>query len=109
MQYPLVSTSDLISDHFSVVADLRIPSNHSQTIPQTINHRKLQVISIEASKADIKNSELIRLPKTNATGLAQQHDSVLCTVIDLHALRVTKKISPKPLNQWLTSAILAFK
>ena len=31
-----VSTSaDLIWDHFSVLAHLQIPANHSQTIPQT--------------------------------------------------------------------------
>ena len=33
--------------------------------------RKLKVINIEAFKADIKCSELIRYPKTNTTELAQ--------------------------------------
>ena len=33
-----VSASDLISDHFSVVANLQIPSIHSRTIPQTIKY-----------------------------------------------------------------------
>ena len=89
-----VSTSDLISDHFSVVADLQIPSNHSRTVPQTIKYRKLQSINIEAFKADIINSELIRYPKTNATELAQQYDSVLHTLINLHAPLVTKKDLP---------------
>ena len=104
-----VSTSDLISDHFAVVAHLQIPSNHSRTVPQTINYRKLQANSIEAFKADIKNSELIRHPKTNGTGLAQLYDSVLRTLIDLHALRVTKKISPKPPTPGMSPAILASK
>ena len=31
-----VSPSDDISDHFSVVADLKIPTDHSHTVPQTI-------------------------------------------------------------------------
>ena len=91
-----VSTSDLISH-----------SNHSRTVPQTIKYRKLQSIKVEAFKADIKNSELIRHPKTNATGLAQQYDSVLHTLINLHAPLVTKKISPKPPNPWMTPDILA--
>ena len=90
-----VSTSDLILDHFSIVADLRIPPNHSWTVPQTIQYWKLQAINLEAFKADIKRSELIRHRKTNATGLAQQYDSVLRTLIDLHSPLVTKKISPK--------------
>ena len=58
-----VSASDLISDHFSVVVNLQIPSNHSLTIPQIIKYRKLQSINMEAFKADIQNSVLIRYPK----------------------------------------------
>ena len=104
-----VSASDLISDHFSVVANLQIPSNHSRTIPQTIKYRKLQSINMEAFKADIQNSDLIRYPKTNATELAQQYDSVLHTLINLHAPLVSKKISLKPPNPWMTPAILASK
>ena len=104
-----VSASDLISDHFSVVANLQIPSNHSRTIPQTIKYRKLQSINIEAFKADIQHSDLIRYPKTNATELALQYDSVLHTPINLHAPLVTKKISIKPPSPWMTPAILAFK
>ena len=68
-----VSTSDLISDHFSVVDDLQISSSHNRTIPQTIKYRKLQSINIEVFKADINNSEPIRYPKINATELAQQY------------------------------------
>ena len=65
-----VSASDLISDHFSVVANLQIPSNHSRTISQTVKYRKLRSINMEAFKADIQNSDLIRYPKTYATELA---------------------------------------
>ena len=78
-----VLASDLISDHFSVVANLQIPSNHSRTIPQTIKYRKLQSINMEVFKADIQNSDLIRYPKTNATELALQYDSVLHSLINL--------------------------
>ena len=99
----------MISDHFSVVANLQIPSNHSRTIPQTIKYRKLQPINMEAFKADIQNSDLIRYPKTNATELALQYDSVLHTLINLHAPLVTKKISLTPPNPWMTPAILASK
>ena len=109
MQYSLYSASDLISDHFSVVANLQILSNHSRTIPQTIKYRKLQSINMETFKADIQNSDLIRYPKTNATELARQYDSVLYTLVNLHAPLVTKKISIKPPNPWMTPAILASK
>ena len=99
-----VSASDLISDHFSVVANLQIPSNHSRAIPQTIKYRKLQSINMEAFKADILNSDLIRYPKTE---LAQQYDSFLHTFINLHAPLVSKTVSLKPPNPWMTPAILA--
>ena len=91
-----VSNSDLISDHFSVVADLQISSHHSQNVPQTIKFRKLQSINVEAYKADIEHSKLIRYPKTDATEQAQQYDSVLHTLIYLHAPLVTKR-SPQSL------------
>ena len=104
-----ISASDLISDLFSVVANLHIPSNRSRTIPQTIKYRELQSINMEAFKADIQNSDLIRYPKTNATELAQQYDSVLHTLINLHAPLVSKKISLKPPNPWMTPAVLASK
>ena len=104
-----VSPSDAISDHFSVVADLKIPTDHSHTVPQTITYRQLKAINMEAFKADINNSDLIKNPKSNATELAQQNDSVLSTLIDFHAPLATKKISPKPPNPWMTPAILASK
>ena len=59
--------------------------------------------------ADIQNSDLIRYPKTNATKLVLQYDSVLHTLINLHAPSVTKNISIKPPNPWMTPAILASK
>ena len=102
-----VSASDLISDHFYVVANLQIPSNHRRTIPQTIKYRKLQSINMEAFEADIQNSDLITYPKTNA--LVLQYNSVLHTLINLHAPFVTKNISIKSTNPWMTPAILASK
>ena len=79
-----VSPFDAISDHFSVVADLKIPTDHSHIVPQTITYRKLKAINMEAFKADINNSDLIMNRKSNATELAQQYDSVLSTLIDFH-------------------------
>ena len=66
--------------------------------PLSITYRKLKTINIEAFKTNITYSELISNPKTIATDMAQQYDSVLSTLIDLHAPLVTKMISPKPPN-----------
>ena len=70
-----VSPSDAISDHFSDLADYKIPTDHSHTVPPTITYRKLKATNMEAFKADIKNSDLIKNPKSNATELSQQYDS----------------------------------
>ena len=87
---------------FSVIADFKIPTDHSHTVPQTITYHKLKAINMEAFKADIKHSDLINNPKSNATELAQQYDSVLSTLIDFHAPLATKKISPNLLTRgWL--------
>ena len=61
------------------------------------------------TEKDIKNSDLIKNPKSNATEVAQQYDSVLSSLINFHASLATKKISPKPPNPWMTPAILASK
>ena len=101
-----VSAYDLISDHFSVAADLQIPSNHCWTVPQTIKYRKLQAINIEAFKCDIKNSELIEILK-----LKQLHWLTIwqCPPHSHQSSSplVTKAIPPKPPNLWMTPVIWA--
>ena len=103
-----VRTSDVISDHFSIVADLKIPAKRNRTVPQPITYHKLQAINFGTFKADIENSELIKYPKTDASELAQLYDSVLSTIIDFHAFLVTKNISPNPPNLLMTLDILGF-
>ena len=92
-----VSPSDAMSDNYSVVADLKIPTDHSHTVPQSIIYRKLKAINMEAFKADINHSYLIKNPKFNATELAQPYGSVLNTLIEFHATLANKKISPSNL------------
>ena len=95
-----VSPSDAISDNFSVIADLKITIDHSHTVSQTSTYRKLKATDMEAF---IK----IRNPKSNATELAQQYDSILSTLIGFNAPLAIKEISHKPHNPWMTPAILA--
>lgn len=104
-----VSPSDKISDHFSVLADLNIPIDKSRPTPKTIKCRNIKAIDIEAFKDDIRNSDLVQNPHNTASELAHQYDHVLLSLIDKHAPLVTKKVSPKPPNQWMTPAILAAK
>ena len=91
------SPSVAISDHFSVIADLKVPTDRSHTVPQTMPYRKVKATNMEAFKANIKNFDLIKNLKSNATELAQQYDTVLMTLIDFHAPLATKNISPQNL------------
>ena len=45
-----VSIPDQIFDHFSVVADLTIPANHTRTVPQTNKYWKLQWLTMQTSR-----------------------------------------------------------
>ena len=67
---------------------------------------EVKVTNITASKANINNYKLIKYPKTSATDSAQQWDSVLSILIDLHAPLVSKMISPSP---WMTLDICSSK
>ena len=104
-----VLVSDKISDHFSVAADLNIPRIKSCTVPKTIRYRNLKAINIEAFKAEIVNSDLIKNPKGNVVILAMQYHRVLSTLLDLRAPLITKSIYPKPPNPWISPDILASK
>ena len=48
--------------------------------------------SVERELGQYQSSELIRYPKTNATGLAQQYGIVLRTLINLHACWLPKDL-----------------
>ena len=79
----------------------------AELYPQTITYGKLKAINIEAFKAVIENSELIKYPKPDATQLPQQYGSVLDTLIDFHAPLVTEKISPSLKTYgWLQTSLL---
>ena len=98
----------MILDHFTVVAEFH-QTIVRLSVPQTIKYQKWKVINIEAFKNWLKKFWIDRYPKTNTIGLPQQYNSVLRTLINLHAPLVTKKISPKPPNPWMTPYILVSK
>ena len=54
---------------------------------------------MEAFKADIKNSDLIRDPKSNATELTQQCDSVLTLSLIFTPRLLPKRTSPNFLTR----------
>ena len=64
---------------------------------------------MEAFKADIQNSDLIRYSKTNTTEEAEQYNNVLYTVSNFRAPLASKQIFLKLPNPRVTPAILASK
>ena len=100
--------SDRISDHFTAIADfsLEVPVQNER---KTIKYRNIKSIDLEAFQNDILQSALISNPSSNAPGLASQFNSILGSILDSHAPIITKQISPKPPNPWMTPEILAAK
>lgn len=103
-----VSASDKISDHFAVLADVDIAVEFSSSF-KTITYRNIKSINLEAFQEDIRNSDLITKPSTDATDLAEQYNTVLGSLIDKHAPIRSKRVTSKPPNPWMTPDILEAK
>lgn len=103
-----VYSSDRISDHFTVIAEFNIPVQ-TQNERKNIRYRNIKAINIDALMRDLRESKLIVDPFDKASDLANQYDDTLSTILNKHAPLITKKVSPKPPNSWMTPEILAAK
>lgn len=103
-----VVASDRISDHFTIIAEMKIPVT-THTHQKTIQYRNIKGVDVDAFKDDILNSDLLVTPRRNASDLAKQYWDTLATIFHRHAPLITKRISPKPVNPWLTPDILEAK
>ena len=103
------ATWENYADHFTVLADLDIDILPQRTEKKTIKYRNIKAINIDSFKDDIHGSELLQNPRGGATELANQYDTVLRSLLDHHAPLLTKTISPKPPNPWMTPEIQTVK
>ena len=100
--------SDGLSDHLTVIAELR--SNlHRHTAKKQITYRRINQIDINNFKIDIVKSQLITNPKLSADSLYKQFHDTLSSILNTQAPLKTKSVSPKSPNPWITPAIQAAK
>jgi hypothetical protein len=102
-----VVSSDRISDHFAVVAEMEevIPSRSDK---KTVTFRNLKTIDLDAFRQDIRDSDFHTNPASNATDLGDQYCE-LRAILDRHAPLKTKQLSFRPENPWMTPEIIRAK
>ena len=96
-----VYPSDGLSDHMTVIADVRVKLI-SHPIKKCFSYRCVKGIPLKDFISDIKLSALISHPKLTCSGLYRQNHTVLRSLLDKYAPIETKKITPKPPNSWMT-------
>ena len=96
-----VFPSDRISDHFTVIAEFHTPVQ-APIERKTVKYRNIRAINTDTLKSDLLESELVVNPRHTATDLANQYNDTLTTILNKHAPLITKKVSPKPQNPWMT-------
>lgn len=92
----------------TVIADLKTKQNvHPKK--QKIDYRNIKTIDTDQFKSDIKDSDLIRNPKSTASELYNQFRETLSALLNRHALLKSKTVSQKPPNPWMTPEIESAK
>ena len=99
-----IFTSDGLSDHFMVIAELNFQINQHPT-KEKISFGKTKNIDIETFNDDILNSQLLTKPKQDLSGLCEQFFSVLREILDRHAPLLTKHVPNKTPCPWYTEKI----
>ncbi len=92
--------SEAISDHFSVTVELDFKS--SVVPPKVIKYRPYKKISVDNFIEDLKDSDLIKNPKSNASELYDQYHNTLSSLVDKHAPSRQITCSARPPNPWVT-------
>lgn len=98
-----------ISDHFAVIAKLRIDK---QLPPKReIIYRKLKDIDYSKLLSDISNTAIVRnySTATSVTDLSDLYDSSLSSILEKHAPLKKKIVTVRPVSPWFTDEIHQLK
>ena len=104
----MLTVSDGLSDHHTVIVDVNV----SRTLVQSkdnVSYRPIRKIDIDAFKANISESELIRYPKGHLSDSCKRYYHLLKALLNNHAPITTKSVSQKPPAPWMTPEILQSK
>ena len=79
-----------ISDHLALISE--IDCCKTKWNKEKISFRKINKVYYESFHSDILDSDLIKKPEKDLSALFQQYDSVLSSILDIHALVSTKTL-----------------
>ena len=89
----------VISDHFAVHCRLNLDMPH---VPkQVIIYKKLRSVNADDFRRDIINSPLCQSPSTSLSGLCDQYENVLSSILDNHTPLRTKTYSAWVFSEFL--------
>ncbi|XP_072033093.1 uncharacterized protein [Amphiura filiformis] len=98
-----VRVGTLFSDHFAVHCKLNL--NKPGYAKNQTTYRKLKMINHVDFDCDIRNSELITNPKTDLSGLINQYNEILCSILEKHAPLKSRTVTLRPRNPWYNDEI----
>jgi len=96
------------SDHLPIFSSLSILPSIPPPFTQ-ISFRCFKSISVSKFTCDILHSRLITHPPLNLSDLVDAYNSILTSLINIHAPFKTKTFRAKPINMWYTPALSALK
>ena len=83
------TVSDGLSDHHTVIVDVNVSRTKLES-KHNVFYRHIHKINIAALKADILKSDLIIKPKGHLSDLCGQYYQVLKSLLNKHAICITK-------------------
>ena len=104
----VVTSSDGLSDHLTVLIDLWLQFKSSPE-KANITFRPINKIDLDSLHMDISNSYLLMHPKTSLLELTDQFSKTLSQLLDKHAPRQTKITKLRPPSPWMSLEIIIAK
>ena len=102
-----VEVGTFFSDHNAVHCKLKLmkPSHPKNQV----TYRKLKMIDHAHFTRDIRESNLITNPKSDLSGLIDQYNETLRTILEKHAPLKSKTVTLRPSNPWYNENITEAK
>ena len=104
----VVTSSDGLSDHLTVLIDLWLQIKSSPE-KANITFRPINKIDWDFLHMDLSNSDILMHPKTSLLELTDQFSKTLSQLLDKHAPRQTMMTIPRPPSPWMSLEIIIAK
>ena len=97
----VVTSSDGLSDHLTVLIDLWLQMKSSPE-KANITFRPINKIDLDSLHKDLSNSDILMHPKTSLLELTDHFSKTLSQLLDKHAPRQTKMTKLHPPSPWMS-------